>query len=143
MIHLKQRGFAVLGAILILVLLSILGIALTLLSETQQRSSVLDIETARALSAARAGAQWGIYQIQTPATAPACFANTNIVLTGELSRFVASVSCVHSTFIDGPQTLNMYTLVVNACNTPSGGACPPATSGDLSVQRQLQLRTFR
>jgi len=57
----KQAGFALVFAIFVLVALSALGVYVVSISTTQHQTSSLAIQTARALSAARAGLEWGVY----------------------------------------------------------------------------------
>ena len=63
-----SRGFAIVSAIFILVVLGALGAFIVNVSTNQQIGSALDIQGVRAYQAARAGVEWGIYQVQaTPA----------------------------------------------------------------------------
>ncbi len=63
-----SRGFAIVSAIFILVVLAALGAFIVNVSTSQHVGSALDIQGVRAYQAARAGVEWGIYQVQaTPA----------------------------------------------------------------------------
>jgi Tfp pilus assembly protein PilX len=63
-----SRGFAIVSAIFILVVLAALGAFIVNVSTNQQIGSTLDLQGVRAYQAARAGIEWGIYQVQaTPA----------------------------------------------------------------------------
>lgn len=141
--YLKSRGFTLISAIFVVVVLSAFGMSMLVMSTVQQRGSALDLESARAYQAARAGLEWGLYQVQTPAGPPACFGSTNVALTGELSRFVATVQCTLTNYSDGSQNFSMYTLISNACNIPNSGACPSVSTQPNSVERQLKVVTYR
>ncbi len=54
-----QRGFAMMSALFILVVLAVLGAAIASISVRQQVGSAVELNTARAYQAARAGLEWG------------------------------------------------------------------------------------
>ncbi len=61
----KQKGFSIIMAIFILVVLSLLGGYMVKLSGVQHSTSVNVIQSARAYQAARAGASWSIAKISS------------------------------------------------------------------------------
>lgn len=138
----KEKGFAIISAVVIVVLLAIFGVAMALMGFLQQRQSALDLDTARAYQAAKTGIDWGLYQIQTPATPVAC-QTVSFNVGGELSRFTITVSCTQTSVNDGAQPLLVYVIQSNACNNPTGGNCPGTGTGGLSVERQLRVVTYR
>lgn len=142
-----SAGLTLVSVIFIIVVLAALGAALAKLSQRQQLGSAAEMEMARALQSARAGLEWGAFQLlrnpAPPAAAPACFGSTSFVAAG-LAGFTVTVSCSRSTGSDGPDTMSFYELVANACNAPSGGACPAAgTPGNTYVERQVTWRLVR
>jgi len=58
-----QSGFLLVTAIFLLVVLAALGAFILTISGTQQTSSALDVQGARAYQAARAGIDWASYQL--------------------------------------------------------------------------------
>jgi len=58
-----QHGFSIITAIFLLVVLSFLGVAMVTLSTSQHQSSAMDVMGSRAYQAARAGIDWGAYQV--------------------------------------------------------------------------------
>ena len=58
----RQRGFGVIAAIVILVMLAALAAAIISFSTTQQITSAQDAMSAKAWQAARAGNEWGLYK---------------------------------------------------------------------------------
>lgn len=136
-----EKGFVLVSALVIVVMLAIFGVALTLMGSLQQRQSALDVDAAMAYQAAKTGIERGLYQIQTPTTPPAC-TNSSFNAGGDLSRFTVTVQCTQTVVNDGTQVLQMYVLQSNACNSPVGGNCPGA-SGSLAVERQLRVVTYR
>lgn len=134
----RMRGFAILSAVFLLVVLALLGVGMALISSFQQRQSALDLESSRVLQAARAGIEWALLQTQQGATAPPCFASpTHINPGGALSGLVVSVQCSSTDDSDGSTSLRFYTLTATACNQPSAGACPNAAPQDTYVERVL------
>jgi MSHA biogenesis protein MshP len=114
--------------------------------------SAASLESARALQAARAGLEWAAFQVlrnpAPPAAAPACFATTSFTVAG-LSAFTITVSCTRTpgtgTVSDGATAMAFYTLVANACNAASAGACPTAAAAPevTYVERQLTWTVAR
>ena len=136
-----RRGFTLISAIFIVVVLAALGAALAAISQRQHLGSAAEVQHARALQAARAGLEWAAFQVlrnpAPPAAAPACPATASFV-PADLGDFTVTVNCTRSTGSDGPDTLTFYQLVANACNAPLAGACPPATKTEPTyVERQL------
>lgn len=139
-----QRGFAMISAVFLLVVLSLLGVGMAVISSFQQRQSALDFESARALQAARAGIEWGLLQTLQGATAPPCFASpTQFSPGGALSSLVVSVSCAQTSDTDGDTNLSFYTLAATACNQPVGGACPNPAPSATYVERALSVTAAR
>ena len=146
-----QRGFTMVSALFILVVLAALGAALAQISLRQQLGSAIDIESARALQAARGGLEWAAFEVlrnpAPPAAAPGCFGSSSFALAG-LAGFTVTVSCTRTpgsgTVSDGATALAFFTLVANACNAPSAGACPTSgTPQSTYVERQLTWTVVR
>ena len=145
MCHKLSRGFALVTAIFLLVVLSALGAYLLSISSIQHTTAALDLMGARAYQAARAGIEWGAYQaLQNPggAYATACrtgAASSNMVFPGNLAALSTTVSCSASSHTEAGNSVTVYQLTSTACNLPVAGACPNASpgSGDY-VERQLQ-----
>jgi MSHA biogenesis protein MshP len=123
----QQRGFSLVTAIFLLVVLAGLGAVMITVTATQHTSSALDVQGARAYQAARAGIEWGAYQ----AVHGSCAATTTISpLYGELmTNFTVTVTCARPiAAIDGKIP---YRLV----STASYGGLP----GNVDyVERELQ-----
>lgn len=134
----RARGFAILSAVFLLVVLALLGVGMALVSSFQQRQSALDLESSRALQAARAGIEWALLQTRQGASAPPCFASpTHISPGGALSGLAVSVQCSATDDADGGTSLRFYTLTATACNQPSAGACPNPAPQASYVERVL------
>lgn len=133
------RGFSLISAIFLLVVLSGLGVAMVTLSTTHQVGAALDVQGARAYQAARAGIEWGLYRQLQPPTVP-CFAATSFALPAgtTLSGFTVTVTCTLTT---GPGTLHRWQITSTACSQPAGtpASCPNPNPGADYVQRRMQV----
>ena len=67
----RQRGFAAIAAIFLVVVLAALGGFMLTFSNTQQLTSAQDVQGSRAYWAARAGLEWGIGSVVKCANTPA------------------------------------------------------------------------
>ena len=76
--RLSQRGFAIAGAIFILVLLATLALAITMMSTQTQTDHARDMMGSRAYQAARAGLEWGAYQVLDPLNTTATSGTANL-----------------------------------------------------------------
>lgn len=144
-------GFAIVSAIFILVVLAALGAFIVNVSTTQQIGSALDVQGVRAYQAARAGVEWGLYQVQaspaynfgytsTDPNTRACSASpTSFVLTGAaFSGLTVTVTCAANA--DASSGPTIYDIAATACNQPDAGACPNTTNpGALYIERRLSV----
>jgi MSHA biogenesis protein MshP len=98
----RERGFSIVTAIFLLVVLSFLGVAMVTFSTTQHQSSAMDVMGSRAYQAARAGMEWAAYGVTNTASGvewTGCTAATPATtipagtLPGTLSPFTVEVRC--------------------------------------------------
>jgi MSHA biogenesis protein MshP len=145
---LYQRGFSIVSAIFLVVILAALGAFMVSLSSTQHTTSALDVKGARAYQAARAGIEWAAYQGIKNAAAFGCAtagpSNDTISFPGDLASFTTTVACASATHDEGGNTVRVYsitstarsgvvgsihyvervlTATVSLCTAPGGGAC--------------------
>ncbi|HEY8886866.1 MAG TPA: hypothetical protein VIM35_00130 [Gallionella sp.] len=115
-----QRGFSLISAIFLLVVIAALGTFAVTLSTTQQQSAALDVLGSRAYQASRAGIEWGAYQvIQNPAgincaALPATAANGPIAMANTLQNFTVTVNCGSAAASEANATVTMYQLTSTA-----------------------------
>lgn len=161
------RGFAVVSAMFILVVLAALGAFILNISTNQQIGSALDLQGVRAYQAARSGLEWGMYQVESTGAPPlpaasaaynfsygnpatsvgaagpnkrACPASPTsfVPAAGTLSGFTVTVTC--AAVVDASNGPTVFLLTATACNQPNAGACPNTTNpGKLYVERQLTV----
>lgn len=140
--HCAQRGASLVAAVFVLLLLSSVAAWVISTASVQQTSSAADLNGARALQAARAGLEWGAWQVlRNPAggwCAGASDSATLANLAGGLEAFTAVVACEHTSHQEASAVPNveMFTLTATACNQPP---CPSANPGANYVERQVTM----
>lgn len=134
----RQRGVTIVTAIFLVTVLAMLGAFVVSVAGFQQKSSQLDIQGARAYQAARAGIEWGAYQVLQGANVPpaGCFGATNLTFAGtSLSGFTTTVSCARTTHTELLTTVTMDQIMAVACNAPP---CPNAAPAIADyIERQI------
>lgn len=122
-----QRGFSLITAIFLLVVIAALGAFAVTLSTTQHQSSALDVMGARAYQAARSGIEWAAYHvILSPASSPVpwagCAPNTSLgTLSGTLAPFVVTVNCSAASYVEAGSTIWIYDVSASAVTGGSPG----------------------
>ena len=126
--HATQRGFAIVAAIFLVVVLAALGAFMLTFSSVQHITSAQDVQGTRAYQAARTGIEWGAYQVLISSSCPS---STSLTAGGTQAGFSIVVQCNQfpSTTEDGT-AVNMYQII----STASQGTVGSATY----VERQLQ-----
>lgn len=105
------RGFSLVSAIFLLVVIAALGTFAITLSTTQQMGAALDVQGARAYQAARAGIEWGAFQVLRNGNCPA---TPLAALPGTLATFTVTVSCASAATTEGGAAVTIYQLVSTA-----------------------------
>jgi MSHA biogenesis protein MshP len=147
--RLAQHGLGAVTVILVLVVLTSLAAAVLRLGQQMQGQSALDLQSARAQAAARAGIEWGLYQAFKGAWT-ACSSNSQTLdLAADGGGMRVTVGCDSRLFNEGetapgvPATVRVFTLDVVACSSGSPStACPDATAATSGhyVERRLQVQ---
>lgn len=142
----RARGFALVLAVFLIVSLAAIGAYLLSVSNVQLETAVMDEQGARAYQAARAGVEWGAYQVlRNPggAFASACdggAASQSFLLPG-VASFRSTVGCVSAgAETEGGAIVRTYRITATGCNSAS---CPDGAPGPTYVERQLQLTLAR
>jgi MSHA biogenesis protein MshP len=93
----QQTGFTLITAIFLLVVVALLMSYIVSLRAVQQSTLVYGVQGARAMQAARAGLEWGIYQAINEPTSPTCLASSDEFSgSGAISNFAINVTCTAS-----------------------------------------------
>ena len=151
-IRLLERGFSLISAIFLLVVIAAMGTFAVTLSTIQQESAALDALGSRAYQAARAGVEWGAFQItqyQVAGTAFAadCQSNTPNTITPalqptlpastQLSVFNVGVTCGATSSVDNVDGVTrtwVYQLVSTASGVEGAGVGSPNY-----IERQMRV----
>ncbi len=107
----RQRGFALVAAIFLVVVLSSLGIYIVRISNVQHQTVNVALLGARALQAARAGVEWGAFRALD---ADNCTTTTLSLTEGGLDGFDVDVTCTSSSHTEYGTTYTVYFLDVEA-----------------------------
>lgn len=145
-----QRGFSIVTAIFLILVLGMLSVFIVSVVGIQQSSQALDVQGVRAYHAARAGIEWAAYQVldpnntQNPATCsplamPTCPASPTHLssLAGSLSPFTVTVTCTSAPATEGNRDIRVFQVTATACNQPNGPSCLGTTPAAGYVERQL------
>ncbi len=147
LVRFAQRGFSIVTAIFLIVVLAALGVFIVSVTGIQQSSLALDVQGVRAYQAARAGIEWGAYQVLdpnntlnpatcSPVVMPTCPASpTNLSsLAGSLSPFTVTVTCTATSTTEGNREIRVYEIIATACNQPP---CPSGAPASGYVERRI------
>jgi MSHA biogenesis protein MshP len=131
----KQRGFSLIMAVFLIVVLGGIAVFIGRVSTMQHHSSALDEEGAMAYQAAKSGIEWGVYQaIESSSciTPPQEFTLALAVPTTPASTvdYTVTVRCESPTPTpkEGSTEVNVYQITATANN---------AAAGNFAVERQL------
>jgi MSHA biogenesis protein MshP len=131
-----QRGFSIVTAIFLIVILAALGAFAVSMFRVQQSTAAFDELGARGYQAAQAGIEWGAWQALQ--NGGACAASTSLALPGSLSPFTVTVVCASTVHTEAGAPVTIFQLTATACNQPAAGACPNPAPGPDYVERQVQ-----
>ena len=138
------RGIALPAMVFMVVMVGLMLSAGLLLITQSQHSQSLQLQTARALAAAKSGTEWGLWKVSDPTgalalagdTLPPCFGAQALTLPSPLDGLTVQVSCTREpaagTVDEGGLRLASYRLLAVA-----GSGNPGAPD---YVQRQLEAR---
>lgn len=132
----RQKGFLIIAAVFLVVVLAGLIAYLTTVSSTSQAASAADLNSSRAFQAARAGGEWATYLVVNPVGVAGTLRfdcepgpTTKTLAPGStLSGFTVTVTCSSAPYTEGAAAVRVYNIVSNACNEPNAGACPNNTT---------------
>ena len=83
-----QKGITLVGAIFVLIIVSLLGQYLIKITGVQRQTSIMTLQNARAYQAANTGIEWGIFRVVNDAN---CVASTE--LAPNIGNFTTTVLC--------------------------------------------------
>jgi MSHA biogenesis protein MshP len=109
----RARGFSLVSAIFLMVVLVILGVSLVTISSVQQTTSAQLLQATRAQYAARAGAEWAAAQAASGTWCPGPGTETTtFTLPAPLDGFTAAVECTRATHTLDGATRQVFVVTV-------------------------------
>jgi len=146
--QLRQRGFSLITAIFLIVVLAALGAYMVIFTGLQQATLQADVLGVRAYHAARSGAEWAIYRALDPdntiapgaATFAACPTGTLNTLGGSLAPFTVTVACTSSDHTEAGRSIRVFVITATACNSAT---CPSGSPSAGYVERQIAVTIAR
>ena len=107
----RQQGITLIGAIFVLIIVSLLSQYLVNIAGVQRQTSILALQSARAYHAANAGVEWGVDQIIN--NAGICVASTT--LSPNISNFTVTVNCqLLGNYSENIISKNVYRITANS-----------------------------
>lgn len=108
-LHVRQRGVSLIAGIFLLLLMASLAAVMVNVVSTAHVNTAADIGGARAYQAARAGAEWGMYQLDPNAQGaalPAC-AGGSPAIPGH----TVTVTCSSSDYAEAGRQIRIYRII--------------------------------
>lgn len=126
-----QRGFSIVTAIFLIVVLALIGVYMVYITGLQQGSQQIDLQGVRAYQAARAGVEWAAFQVLDPnntlnpatcGTLPSCPAASTTLptLAGSLSPFAVVVTCAETSTTEGNRQVKVFAITSTATTGTPG-----------------------
>lgn len=140
-----ERGFTLVTALFLLVVLALLGLFIVSVFGLQQSAQALDVSGTRTYAGAQAGIKWALMQVLDPDNndpllvpanpqPPACFATQAVALGSAFSGITVSVSCSVTTTTELNRNVAVYLLTATA-STGTGTAFPISRQVTATVSR--------
>jgi MSHA biogenesis protein MshP len=107
----RQRGFSLVSAIFLLVVLAALGAYAVRLATLQQQTVTAGLRAAQAFEAAKTGVAWGAYRALTSGV---CDTGTLTLTEGAAAGFRVAVQCTQRSHTEGAATVDVFVFDVRA-----------------------------
>ena len=121
-----HRGFALISALFLLVVLAALGVFMVSISSTAHYTALYALQSAKAYYAARSGIEWGAYEALNNGCAAAN--NPGLMPGGTLAGFTVNVTCTDPNPAGyyesqlNPPTYHVYVITATAHTTIAFGS---------------------
>lgn len=105
----RQRGFSIVMATFVLVVLGLLGSYMVRLSAVQTSTSINALQGARAYQAARAGIEWSLARIANGGSCADINSQTAMSFNG-LDGFTVRLNCSSQTYSEADKTPTIFQI---------------------------------
>ncbi len=130
----RMRGFSLVTAIFLLVILAALGAFMVVFTGLQQKTIQADVQGVRAYYAARSAINWAMYRALDPdntiapgaANFAACPTGTINTMAGTLVPFTVVLGCTVTSATEANRNIRVYEITATACNQATCPAPAPA-----------------
>lgn len=140
-----ERGFTLVTALFLLVVLALLGLFIVSVFGLQQSSQALDVSGTRTYAGAQAGIEWALVQVLDPDNndpllvpanpqPPACFATQAVALGAAFNGVSTSVTCSVTTTTELNRNVAVY-LLTSTATSGTGTAFPISRQVTATVSR--------
>lgn len=130
----NERGFTLVSAIFMMVVLVVLAASLVTISSVAHTSAAQQLQATRANYAARAGAEWAAQRAQVQPSCALWPSPAVLTLAGALSSFSVTVTCSRTDHAIGAATQAYYAVDITAQSGMYGAV-------DF-VQRKVQVKVL-
>lgn len=119
-----QKGFSIVAALFLIVVLAAMGAFIVTISSTQQYTSMFSIEGSRGFFAAQSGLEWAVRTaLNSPATLNCGGAGPTFTLSGGTTNgFDVQVTCTVTAVTEGPDVYSVFALTVSVDKGTAGTA---------------------
>lgn len=124
----QQCGMSIIAGVFLLMLMAVLAAAIATIVSTAHVNLAADIGGSRAYQAARAGVEWGMYQLDPNAQSaalPVCIGG-NPPIPGH----AVAVACASTDYTEGGRSIRIYRIISVA--TATGVKAP-------GIERQIEI----
>jgi MSHA biogenesis protein MshP len=119
-----NKGFTLVSAVFLLVVLAGLGAAIANISVMQNTGSSLDVQGSRAYQSARAGVEWALHRQLVAAPGACAGASVSFVPPAPtLMTFTVTVTCTPVVYPNANPPITIRRVRAVACNQPTAGVC--------------------
>ncbi len=112
--RISNAGFTLVAALFLLVVVALLSVYMINFSGVQHTTLVYGMQGARAMQAARAGIEWGVYEAITNNNTNGICQTTPVTTTFQVDGFSVQVDCSLSAHAEGATTITTYKLTSEA-----------------------------
>ena len=121
-----QTGFGLVATLFLVVTLASAGAMMVNVGGSQQVTTLLALQSARAYAAADAGLEWAIYRVSNNVSLCTAGATTNLgtlqYSAGGLNGFIAEVTCERQQHIENTSTINIISITATGKFAVAGDA---------------------
>lgn len=113
-----ERGFSLVSAIFLIVVLAGLGVVAVRLNVIQQQTTTAELRGAQAFHAAKSGVAWAAYRALN---AGVCATSTLNLTEGATAGFSVTVQCSQTSYMEGTSTTRVFVFDARAVGGVYGG----------------------